>query len=203
MKPRHFALTALALCAFGVQAAPKQAPAKPAQPITAQQACKDPHIQCLDQPITITLRTPDGGTFTQTLPAPNPLLQYDHVYLFPGQTLYIEADVQDDKLVNLHMVPANVHPEKTLVFKFEQPETKGQYGMMLTVHNPFSGWLKYHALSVDADTAPGTFKTNTTCPVIPGSNASENWPVPLIQLVLGDFHFLAPDDPKAKRRCIY
>ena len=194
------ATTVLGLAAVCAQAAPA---AKSAKPLTAQQACKDPHIQCLDQPITLSLHMPDGQDFTQTLPAPNPLVQYDHVYLFPGQTLYIEADVKDDKLTNLHMVPANVRPEKTLVFKFEQSETKDQYGMLLSIHNPFTRWLKYHAATVDADTAAGMLKESTTCPVIPGSNASENWPEPIFQLVVSDFHFLAQDDTKARHRCIY
>lgn len=196
-------LGTLILCtAAGAFAATKTAQ-KPAKPLTAQQACKDPHIECSDKPIAISLRMPDGTTYARTLPPPNPLLQYEHVYLFPGQTLYIEADMEGDKPAALHMVPANVHPEKTLVLTFQQPETKGQYGMVLDVHNPFMLWLKYHAIIVDADTKPGTFKESTTCPVVPGSNATENWPQPVMQLVLSDFHFLAPDDAKGRRRCVY
>lgn len=202
---RLLALAAMVCGAVCAEASTKAASAasKPAKPITARQACKDPHIQCLDKPIAISLHMPDGTTFTQTLPAPNPLVQYDHVYLFPGQTLYIEAEVDGDKLVNLRMVPANAHPEKTLVLTFEQRETQGQYGMFLDIHNPFMLWLKYHAAVVDADTALGMLKQTSTCPVIPGSNASENWPHPIFQLVLSDFHFLAQDDAKAKGRCIF
>lgn len=199
---RHFAFVALASCAICVQAGPAKTP-KATKPLTAEQACKDAHVQCLDQPIAISLRMPDGSIFSETLPAPNPLVQYDHVYLFPGQTLYIEADVKDDMLVNLRMVPANVHPQKTLVFKFEQRETKGQYGMSLSIHDPFMHWLKYHAVVVDTDTAPDTFKQSSTCPVVPGGDATENWIAPIFQVVLSDFRFLAQDDAKAKRRCVY
>ena len=195
---RHFALIALASCAVCAQAAPKAS-----KPLTAQQACKDPHVQCLDKPIAISLRMPDGSTFTETLPAPNPLVQYDHVYLFPGQTLYLEADDDGAKLTNLRMVPANVHPEKTLVFKFEQRGTQGQYGMSLSIHTPFMHWLKYHAVVVDADTAANTFKQSSTCPVVPGGDVTENWVAPVFEVVLSDFRFLAQDDAKAKRRCIY
>ncbi|HEY1991718.1 MAG TPA: hypothetical protein VGH71_04600, partial [Gammaproteobacteria bacterium] len=196
-------LRLLAVAALGLGAACTQAPSKtapaaaqpaaPAKQITAEQACKDPHIQCLDQPIDISLRMPDGQTFTETLPPPNPLLQYGNIYLFPGLTLYIEADVDGDRLVNLLMVPGNVHPEKTLVLTFEQRETQGQDGMFLSVHNPFARWLKYHAAIADVDTEAGMLKKSTTCPVIPGSNASENWPQPVIQLVLSDFHLLTQD----------
>ena len=138
MKISHsLSLLSLALCA----ACASSPPPAGADQAAIQQACKDPHVQCGDQPINISLHFSDGHAFKQVLQPPIPVVQYDHVYLFPGETLYIEADEQDGKLVHLHAVATPEHPEKTLVFKFEQSGTKDQYGMLLSIHNPFTRWL--------------------------------------------------------------
>lgn len=159
---------------------------------TAEEACKDTHVQCLEDPVLIVLHLQDGNTFSQTLPPPNPIVQFDYLYVFPGLTLYIEADVAGDKLVNLHMVPANVHPEKTLVLTFQQGGMGGQYGMAFHIEQPFDRPLKYHAGIMMVETEDGHLKKTSTCPLAPKGGTYETWPDPIFQLVLGEFRFLDP-----------
>lgn len=69
------------------------------------------------------------------------------IQIFPGETLYIEADVADNKLINLKAVPSIVNKEKTLTITFEQlHHGKLHEQMMLTISNPFSKGLEYKCI---------------------------------------------------------
>lgn len=191
---KRLASLLLPLCA----ACSSQPPAPdPASSAAIQAACKNPQVQCGDQPILISLHFSDGHAFKQTLQPPIPLVQYDHVYLYPGQVLYVEADDQDGKLANLRVVQVLEHPEKTLVIGLQQSGGNGGEGMMLSVQQPFDRPLKYHAEVMDFD-VPGTFKHSSTCPVAAKGSAYETWPEPITQVVVGDFHFLDPNSKDAE-----
>lgn len=175
-----------------VAAAP--APSRPAasnqSPI--EKACHAAHTQCLDKPVTISLRMQDGSLFKQTIPPPIPMIQDDDLYVFAGQTLYVEADVDGDKLTNLRLVPSPVHPDKTLTLKFEQKAGKNGYSMSFTIQNPFDRPLKYHAGIMEMGAASDEPKRSSTCPVAAEGERVEMWLVPVSQLVLSGFHLLGP-----------
>lgn len=173
-----------------------QAPAPASNQAAVQEACKDPHVQCSDQAIPIALHFSDGHGFKQTLQPPIPLVQYDHVYLYPGQALYVEADEVDGKLVNLRVVPAMVHPEKTLILGLQQNGGNGGEGMMFSIQQPFDRPLKYRAQVMDFD-SPGAFKQTSTCPVIAKGGGYETWPEPITQMMVGEFHFVDASSPDA------
>src|SRR5690348_11815752 len=108
---------ACAACAVSPQES-TQAKDAEANKAAVVEACKHPpEYQCVDTPITVSMRHGNGTPYSLALPAPTPLIVTGDVYVFSGQTVYVEADVADDKLVNLTLVPAILHPEKTLTLK--------------------------------------------------------------------------------------
>lgn len=172
-------------------ATPAPAPASKPAPISAEEACIRPDTQCLRSPIIVSLRRQDGSAFQQILAPPSPVIQGGYVFIFPGQTLYIEADAGTAGLTNLRLVPEVTHPEKTLTLVFQQMSDKSR-AMTFSIQNPFDRILKYRAGIMPLEGNAQVYQTST-CPVIPKGGGFETWPQPLFQLVLGEFRFLAPD----------
>lgn len=191
-------------------AACASAPRKPLTPTAISsprvspfvQACKEPGVECTEQVITVNLFHRDDSPFSLTMPPPTVIVQHDYVTVLSGQTVYVEADVDGDKLVNLHFVQSPTHPEKTLTLKLQQLEmgqktSAGSHMMMFTIENPFDRWLKYSAgmMPLDQPSGKDGVYVTDTCPVLSKGSASESWPEPIFQLVLGDFHFIDPNAP--------
>jgi len=129
----------------------------------------------------------NGKPFETTFESPLPIVQNGWVSVFPGETVFVEAEVSGDHLVNLRAVKNKEHPEKTLTFEFSQEA--GSPSMMLIVTNPFERTLKYHAGMVLP--ANDNLLKTTTCPVIGGGRmAFESWPNAILQLKLFDFRLL-------------
>ncbi|MGH6934391.1 MAG: hypothetical protein ACREEE_18400 [Dongiaceae bacterium] len=119
------------------------------------------------------------------------------ISLYPGETIYVEAEEKNGQLENRRVVTDNSNPDRTLVLKLEQ--LPAPLGMMLNVTNPFQEMLKYHVEMM----IPGEDKLRQTssCPVVPnGGQGLEMWPHPISQLVFHDFRML---EPEAEMRCEY
>lgn len=161
-------------------------------------SCKLPVYQCLYQPVHISVILRDGSKFDTTLPPPTPIVQPGQLFIFPGQTLYLEADLDGDKLTNFKLVPSVVHPEKTLTLKFTQ-ESGGAAGnmMMFNISNPFDRPMKYRAGLMHLDPADSRLFKTSACPVVAKGNAFETWSEPLFQLVMADFHLVDPKSQEA------
>ena len=68
------------------------------------------------------------------------------VQIFPGEKLYIEADILNEELVNLKRVKSITNPDKTITLEFKQvSEGKQHKYMMLFIENPFEKRLRYSA----------------------------------------------------------
>lgn len=69
------------------------------------------------------------------------------ILVFPGEKLFIEAEVVNDRLTNLQLVDSIKDKSKTLVMDFQQ-KTKGKVHemMILTIENPFDKQLHYKAM---------------------------------------------------------
>ena len=82
------------------------------------------------------------------------VLPENTVQVYPGEELYIEADVENDVLVNLKNVGEIKNPEKTLIIKFSQIcDGRKHQAMMLSVFNPFekdSDWRRRSRYSTRA-----------------------------------------------------
>lgn len=134
----------------------------------------------------LTMAVDGERYYSAEIPKSSYVLPNNTVQLFPGETLYIEADVENDFLVNLKCVSANKNPEKTLVISFFQvSEEKKHECMMLSVFNPFDRELEYSAIiglllygkSVETDVwdiAAGTTGYETW-PDLINTIALDNW----------------------------
>jgi hypothetical protein len=157
----------------------------------AQQAANPEELRKLCETIlcrkpgVVRLTLDNGKPFETTFDAPVPIVQNERVSILPGETVFVEAEVSGDRLVNLRAVAAIEHPEKTLTFEFSQ----GAFGMQLVVTNPFEKHVKYHA-GMMLPSSEKLLKTSS-CPVIGGGgSAFESWPNAIFQLVLFDFRLL-------------
>lgn len=109
------------------------------------------------------------------------------VQIFPGEKLFIEADLMKDSLVNLKVVPEIINKEKTLTIVFMQEnENKLHKQMRLTITNPFSKQLEYSA-QINLMKYKKWVKTSVV-PVQPGLVSYEMWPDIITTVALYNFH---------------
>jgi hypothetical protein len=130
-----------------------------------------------------------GAAEKRSSPDPRPpALKGQSLTIFPGETIFVEAERVGDELRLERIVERPERPERTLSFKFREV---GYRNMMLTVENPFDRPLKFD-LGIAAH-AGGPFSKTSSCPVIAGGSVFENWPHPIAQLVIVRLRFLADD----------
>ncbi|GAA5000427.1 hypothetical protein FNZ56_10715 [Pseudoluteimonas lycopersici] len=134
----------------------------------------------------VTLVQKDGSTYEHTFPTFPAVVQPVGILVVAGQTVFVEADTSDGKLVNLQAVDSVVHPEKTIIVKLEQTEDRG---MMLTTTNPFDETLKFD-MGITPLESDDLYKTSS-CPILKGS--FETWPYPIFQVLLGNGRVVAKD----------
>ncbi len=139
-------------------------------------------ILCRD-PMTVRLVTGSGETHETTFDQPLPIvIKGKAVTIFPGEEIFVEAEVVGGRLVNLQAVEAVRSPVRTLTLNLAQQDDGG---MLFTAINPFPTLLKYH-LQMMLPTSDALKKTSS-CPVMPdGGFVFEHWPHPIFQLVLTD-----------------
>ncbi len=108
------------------------------------------------------------------------------IQIFPGEKLYIEADVANNRLINFKVVPEISDKSKTLIIEFHQ-EAKGRVHeqMMLTIHNPFNKSLNYKAL-MNLMKYKKWVETSVI-PVRPKLKSIETWPDIITTMALTGF----------------
>lgn len=134
----------------------------------------------------VTLTQKDGSIYDHTFPTFPAVVQPIGILVVAGQTVFVEAEISNGKLVNLQAVDSVVHPEKTIVVKLEQTEDRG---MMLTTTNPFDETLKFD-MGITPIESDDLYKTSS-CPVLKGSY--ETWPYPIFQVLLGNGRVVPKD----------
>jgi hypothetical protein len=160
------------------------APLDPDAAMCAQAKCQ--------RNVRITLKDKLGATFDRTFKVLPATVQPIGFVVLAGQTVLIEADVVDGKLVNLVAVDHMTNPAKTISARFEQIDGKG---MMLTTNNPFRQWLKFSMSIMPLDRAE-LLKTSS-CPIGPGISTFEMWPAPIFQVILSRGHLFGADGEMA------
>jgi len=115
------------------------------------------------------------------------VIKSEMVQIFPGETLYIEADIAKDSLIDLHIVPAIIHKDKTITISFSQDhENNIHKQMILKINNPFSESLTYHAHINLMKTKK--WVGSSVLPVQPTLESFETWPDIITSIVLSDFY---------------
>lgn len=135
--------------------------------------------------LRVTLKKKDGSTFDKVYDVFPGVVQPAGLTILAGQTLYIEADIDNNRPTHFHVVETVTHPEKTLSAKLEQSDDGG---MLLKLTNPFKQALKFDMAMMPLD-QPSLQKTSS-CPVVAGGFSAESWGVPLFQVVLANARFI-------------
>jgi hypothetical protein len=109
------------------------------------------------------------------------------VQVFPGETVYIEADLLGDSLVNLKLVPEIVNKEKTITVMFSQ-ESEGRKHKFMRLHirNPFPQTITYSA-QINLMKQKKWVRTSVE-PVVPNIRANESWEDIITTIALYNFH---------------
>lgn len=107
-----------------------------------------------------------------------PYVENGNIHIVVSETLYIEFDIINDKLVNPRYVE-NVK-ERTLILKL----TQDYKGTILKIENPFSRVLTYKCLLQNYN--ENKFRETHVLPVEPKFTNYEGWPNTVCQLVIYD-----------------
>ena len=141
--------------------------------------------------ISVRVKVPNGPDYIVENSFGGPTVFRGAIFIFPGETLSVEADAGTDGPRELHFVDTVEHPERTLSLTFEQAsDVAGGYGMRLTVKNPFGKAVKFNALTVEPSGARD-YHFNV-CPVPAHGSRAQKWGFPIWQVAVGKLTFV-PD----------
>lgn len=131
----------------------------------------------------------DSTTFYQQEVARSKYLVKDDILqIYPGEHIFIETEVKDNKIQSMKVVKENINPAKTIELEFSQDVSGRQNkGMMLQVSNPFDKLLNYDAM-MNVVGKKGWFKTSII-PIKPKLRNFELWSKTIITLVLDNWRF--------------
>lgn len=139
-------------------------------------------------PFELKLLVNDQQLYNAQLGESSYIINDSIIQIFPGEKLFIEADVVNDKLSNFKVVKEIREKSKTLVIDFQQSANgKVHEQMMLTIDNPFEKQLNYKA-------AMNLMKTKrwvdtSVYPVMAHLKSVELWPDLITSLALFGFEF--------------
>lgn len=163
----------------------------PPVPIEVRELCRK--VAC--RPSTQVRLVIPGGEVVDGTVMMSPYVVDDVLSVVPGETLYVEGDVEADRLVRLRVVPAIAAPERTVTVRFSQEPGGPGHMMLLTVKQETGRIMRYRAGIAILGTED-VYDTST-CPVHSGVPVMEMWPDPIVHVLLGEFRLLDPGDPDA------
>ena len=145
-------------------------------------------VKCVP-PSTLHIKLNDGTAIDAPAPA-HPTVYEGEIWIFIGETVYVEAKAKRRKLVNLRPVGRVTDPSRTLVIESFQKDV-GASGpqTFIAVHNPYSRYLRY---SARISRLGHSFSHTTACPVPPENMSIETWPEPVGEFVLSAFELFKP-----------
>ena len=141
--------------------------------------------------LRVILKKKDGTLYDRTYEVFNAVVQGLGITVVAGQTVYVEADIENGRLINLKSVDTISASEKTLTAEFEQSEDGG---MTLKVSNPFDQTIKFDMVISPLDSEE-LYRTSS-CPI--NKSAYEMWPEPIFLVILGNGRVAGPEETACK-----
>jgi hypothetical protein len=121
------------------------------------------------------------------------------VFIKPGEQLFLDADIVKGSLQNLRVVKNPAKPAILIMVKLSVEKVNSSQQTVLTITNPYTKTLRYHALKKHP-TQEIYFPT-TTCMISPDVKAgTENWNDEFREIALKDFMLVKP---KKELECGY
>lgn len=136
-------------------------------------------------PYKLSLPVDKGSVYEMDVAA-TPFVQNQNiVQIYPGETIYLEAEQKDGKLV-LRSVKAIMDSSKTITVTCVQTVNKGKHeNVMLKVTNPFNKSLTYSARMFPLKA--NKWVVTDVIPVQPNIMGIEMWPYVIITFGLSDW----------------
>ena len=139
----------------------------------------------------------DNDRFFESTVHGSPYVYDGLVSVLAGEEIHVEGNLDaSGKVVDLHYVPAVVHPSRTITIAFAQTaEGRIHKSMIMKISSGFEGTIRYSAGIMPAGSTD-VFGTST-CPIRSGVPVMEMWQDLLMSVHLTDFHIEDPNDPNA------
>ena len=135
----------------------------------------------------LSLPVEKGSVYEMEVPASPYVQNRTIVQIYPGETLYFEAEEEDGK-IQLTSVQKVEHPEKTIMISCRQNVQDGHNeGTMLKISNPFKRSILYSARIFPMN-ANKWVKTNVL-PVGARLSSIETWPDVILTLGFAGWRF--------------
>lgn len=94
----------------------------------------------------LTLAVDDTNFYAADIKESEYVLKDNTVQIYPGESIFLEADFIGKDIKSIQCVKSITHPEKTITISFDQKvQGRKPEQMMLKVLNPFSANLVYKA----------------------------------------------------------
>ena len=134
----------------------------------------------------------------ETVPLFWPRVFDNSISIMPGESFFVEADLIDNKLVNLKEVTEVIYTDKTISLSFTQRESS--LGMTLLLKNPFENVaLKFNMDMIDFEGNP---HRTSSCPALPKAAIYESWPHVIPELIISN-PVVMSQDKLTTFRCEY
>jgi len=106
--------------------------------------------------------------------------------IYPSEHLFIETEINNDKIISMKVVKENKNPSKTIEIKFSQNISgRKSEGMILNVSNPFTKSLNYNAMMYIV--GKDKWVRTSIIAIKPKLQNFEMWNDTIISLVLSDW----------------
>lgn len=162
--------------------------------LTLEQACVK--YKCREN-FRIHFKT-ESQVVDQTVELFWPRIFDNSISIMPGESFFVEADLVDNRLVNLREVPEIKHPEKTITLSFTQ--SGPGLGMILSLKNPFDDVaLKFNMDMVDFEGNP---HRTSSCPALANASIYESWPHVIPELIISN-PVAIPASEMTSVSCVY
>lgn len=120
-----------------------------------------------------------------------PVVQDKTIRVLPGERVLVEAQIDEDgALANFQQVNEIENPDRTFEFFFRQ--LRGNYGMMVSMRNPFPFPID---LQVELTDLNGETRPTGTCPIRAQRSFIDQWMQPAKTLVIREIRRLEHDAP--------
>ena len=131
----------------------------------------------------------DGDHFYEQKVKSSPFFVKENVLqIYPGEKLFIEAEITKKEITSMKVVKENLNPERTIEIEFTQTtKDRKSESMMLEVVNPFKKDLEYKAMMFIV--GQDKWINTNVLPVKAKLTGYETWSDVIISLVLLDWTF--------------
>lgn len=137
---------------------------------------------------TLNIMVDDSNFYQSNIKASNYILPDNSIQIYPGETLFVEVELNKKEIKSMKTVKENINPDKTITISFtQQTDGKKHTGMMLKIENPFKWKLEYKATMFLMKY--NKWASTSVLPVQPKLSNFETWPDIIVTLALGGWEF--------------